>query len=430
MCDVLPDESGIVLTSRELDKKYNTQMINNQNVPKLRFKEFSGEWKEKKLGEVVEIIGGGTPETSKEEYWNGNIQWFTPTEIKSDYVTKSLRTISELGLKKSSAKILPIGAILLTTRATIGEVAIALNECATNQGFQSLVVKNNNNNIFIFNWIKAHKYELTSKANGSTFPEISKSEIEKITIQLPSSIEEQTKIATFLTAIDTKIEQLTKKQTLLKQYKKGVMQKLFSQELRFKADDGSEFSDWEEKKLGEIATFTKGKGISKADITQDGSIECVTYGELYTTYSEAIRDIKSKTNLGANQLVLSEYNDVLIPASGETQIDIATASCILKSNVALGGDLNIIKSKMNGVFLSYYLNNDKKNDIAKLAQGVSVVHLYATQLKTLQLILPSLDEQIKIADFILSIDAKINLVIKQLDATKQFKKALLQQMFV
>ncbi len=126
-------------------------MNKNKNVPELRFKEFSDEWKGKMLGEIVEIIGGGTPETNIEEYWNGKIQWFTPTEIKSNYVSNSLRTITEAGLKKSSAKILPKGAILLTTRATIGEVAIAMNDCSTNQGFQSLVVRQGINNIFIFN---------------------------------------------------------------------------------------------------------------------------------------------------------------------------------------------------------------------------------------------------------------------------------------
>lgn len=212
-------------------KQYKKGVMQKLFSQELRFKaddgsEFS-EWEEKTLGEVAEIIGGGTPETSKETYWNGNIQWFTPTEIKSDYVSKSLRTISALGLKKSSAKILPIGTILLTTRATIGEVAIALNECATNQGFQSLVVNKNNNNIFIFNWIKVNKHELTSKANGSTFPEINKSEIERIAIQLPSSIKEQSKIANFFTAIDTKIDLASKQLDATKQFKKALLQQMF-----------------------------------------------------------------------------------------------------------------------------------------------------------------------------------------------------------
>ena len=121
-----------------------------------------------------------------------------------------------------------------------------------------------------------------------------------------------------------------------------------------------EFSgEWENKTLGKVATFSKGKGISKTDIDENGYLECIRYGELYTYYGETINNIKSKTNLNKDGLVLSEYNDVIIPASGETQTDIATASCVLKDGVALGGDLNIIKTKLNGVFLSYYLNSKK-----------------------------------------------------------------------
>lgn len=120
------------------------------------------------------------------------------------------------------------------------------------------------------------------------------------------------------------------------------------------------YGEWEERKLGDIAKFSKGKGISKSDISIDGYVECIRYGQLYTEYSEVIEEIVSKTNLDKNELILSEENDVIIPASGESQIDIATASCFKKSGVALGGDLNIIKSEINGVFLSYYLNNSKK----------------------------------------------------------------------
>lgn len=196
----------------------------------LRFKdgkenEFQ-KWQIKKLKDVCEIIGGGTPETNKPEYWNGNIQWFTPTEIKSNFVSKSERTISELGLKNSSAKLLPKGTILLTTRATIGEASIALEECTTNQGFQSLITKEDCNNIFLFNWLKMNKYELEKRANGSTFPEISKSEIEKIEINIPC-IEEQKKIADYHSSIDLKIEIEKAILEQLQLQKKYLLQNLF-----------------------------------------------------------------------------------------------------------------------------------------------------------------------------------------------------------
>ena len=121
---------------------------------------------------------------------------------------------------------------------------------------------------------------------------------------------------------------------------------------------------------------------------------------------------------------------MIIPSSGETNVDIARAACILRKGVALGGDLTIIRSNLNGVFLSYYLNSKKKYEIAQLAQGVSVVHLYPNQLATLQLEVPSIKEQRLIADFLSSIDKKVALLSRRIESTKQFKNGLLQQMFV
>jgi type I restriction enzyme S subunit len=196
-------------------------------------------------------------------------------------------------------------------------------------------------------------------------------------------------------------------------------------QLRFPEFDGG----WNPVKLGSVATFSKGKGISKADITEDGATECIRYGELYTEYSEVITEIVSKTNIDKTELVLSEANDVIIPASGETQIDIATASCVAKSSVALGGDLNIIKSAIDGIFLSYYLNNAQKTNIARLSQGISVVHLYASQLKTLDIFVPIPEEQSKIATFLTSVDKRINLLQKKKVELERYKKGAMQKLF-
>jgi type I restriction enzyme S subunit len=188
--------------------------------------------------------------------------------------------------------------------------------------------------------------------------------------------------------------------------------------LRFPGFEG----EWEEKRLGDVAEFSKGKGISKSDIEEGGTIECIRYGELYTHYKEVIIEIKSRTNVDKSNLVLSEANDVIIPSSGETQIDIATASCVLNSGVALGGDLNIIKTDNNGVFLSYYLNSKKKMEIASLAQGISVVHLYASQLASLKMSFPLLKEQSKIASFLSLLNERIqtqNKIIEHLETSMQ-----------
>jgi len=174
----------------------------------LRFNDDQGhpfpDWQVKRLGEVVEIVGGGTPSSDVPAYWDGEIQWFTPTEIKQKYLSKSHRTISRDGLKHSSAKILPKGTVLLSTRATIGDAGIALGECCTNQGFQNLVANGGIDNEFLYYSILTLKKEFLRRASGSTFQEIGKSELEKLTIPLPTFPEQQ-KIANLLCTLDRQI---------------------------------------------------------------------------------------------------------------------------------------------------------------------------------------------------------------------------------
>jgi type I restriction enzyme M protein len=206
-CEILnlPEPLGCNLPLLEEYKKGVMQQLFSQQI---RFKQDDGchypDWEVKTLGDLGTWTGGGTPDTLKSEFWDGDIQWFTPTELKSKYVDKSRRTISAFGLKHSSAKMIPMGAVLLSTRATVGDVSIALSECATNQGFQSIEVDEINSNEFIYYWLNKNKKEIVRKASGSTFLEISKSVLVKIQIEVPL-FEEQEKIANFLAYIDSKI---------------------------------------------------------------------------------------------------------------------------------------------------------------------------------------------------------------------------------
>ena len=192
----------------------------------------------------------------------------------------------------------------------------------------------------------------------------------------------------------------------------------------------SEFKDeWNEKLLSDFTTFSKGKGLSKSDIVKNGKNPCIRYGELYTTYGSTISEAISYTNLDKNNCVLSKKNQIIIPSSGETQIDIATASCVLSDDIILGGDLNILTTNENGIFLAYYLSSAKKNDIAQLAQGNSVVHLYAKELATLKINYPSKEEQTKIAEFLSAVDDKISQLSRQLELLNQYKKGVMQKIF-
>lgn len=203
------------------------------------------------------------------------------------------------------------------------------------------------------------------------------------------------------------------------------MEKQLIPQLRFPEFDGK----WNKINLGDIASFSKGKNVSKNDVSEEGVNECIRYGELYTTYNETISEVFSKTNLSIDESVVSQANDVIIPASGETQLDIATASCVLRDGIILGGDLNIIRTKNSGVFLSYYLNNKGKIDIARLSQGSSVIHLYSKQISTLKISFPSLTEQQKIASFLTALDDKITQLTEKKALLEQYKKGMMQQLF-
>ena len=175
----------------------------------------------------------------------------------------------------------------------------------------------------------------------------------------------------------------------------------------------------------------KGTGISKDQLSDDGE-PCILYGELYTKYkSETIREVISKTNIDNTKLVRSKANDVIIPCSGETAEDIATARCVLNGNILLGGDLNIIRLHgYDGAFMSYQLNGRRKYDIAKVAQGVSVVHLYGEHLKGVKTINPCLEEQKEIAKLLSLLDERIATQNKIIDKLQSLIKGINQRVFM
>lgn len=194
--------------------------------------EMPEDWELKSIGSIATVVGGGTPSTSVSDYWNGDINWFTPTEIGRDkYVTTSKRRISEDGLQSSSAQLLPVGTILLTSRAGIGSLAILTLEACTNQGFQSLVSNENVNNEYLYYLMGTLKNVLLSNASGSTFLEITPTKVKSINIALPSK-QEQEAIATILSDMDTELEALETKLEKTKQIKEGMMHELLTGRIR------------------------------------------------------------------------------------------------------------------------------------------------------------------------------------------------------
>lgn len=232
-------------------------MTVEKSVPEIRFKGFREEWEEKELGaDVADIIGGGTPSTAISEFWDGDIDWYSPTEIgKCIYANGSQKKITAQGLEHSSAKILPAGnTVLFTSRAGIGDMAILTKSGATNQGFQSFVVKEGFSPYFLYSAGRQIKEFALKHASGSTFLEISGKQLGRMKIVMPSE-EEQTAIGNYFQKLDSLINQHQQKHDKLSNIKKAMLEKMFPKEgktvpeIRLKGFGG----EWDEVKLGSIA---------------------------------------------------------------------------------------------------------------------------------------------------------------------------------
>jgi restriction modification system DNA specificity domain protein len=281
--------------------------------------------------------------------------------------------------------------------------------------------------------LQTHQYKkyLNMLLAGTNINNLKSSDLEKLKFILPSNEEEQQKIAAFLIAVDKRVALLERKVQQLEAYKRGVMQQLFSQQLRFTRPDGSHFPVWQEKRLGEVFDAARGSSLSWGDIETDGKNKAILYGQLYTIYPEVVSQVVSRTN--SNKGTPSKNGDLLLPNSTTTTgIDLANATALNEDGVLLGGDITVLRFKETGsnIFYAYYLSHFMKYKLAAYGQGSTIVHMYFSQYKNMKIVEPSVAEQQKIAEFLSALDEKIALTRQQLDKTKQFKKGLLQRMFV
>mgnify|MGYP003485825509 CR=1 FL=1 len=387
------------------------------------------DWEIVKLGKLTTVETGKTPLRSNKQFWdNGTINWATTTEVNETYIVSTNEKITNQAVAELKMKILPINTILLAMYGqgkTRGKVALLRIESTINQAFASIKPNKNYSTNFIFNYLDKSYEKIRDLSHGSNQDNLNLDIVKALQIPLPP-LKEQEKIAEILTTWDEAITKQTELLEAKELQKKALMQKLLSGEVRF---DG--FSDkWEEVRIDKLFDFKKGQELSKEKLEKNGIFECILYGELYTTYSEVISEIKSKTNI--KEGIKSKIDDILIPASTTTSaIDLAIASTIQKDNVLIGGDINILRKKtnnINGEFISKYLTHIKKMEIAKYAQGITIIHLYSKDFKHLKIQLPSLPEQQKIAEVLSLADDEINLLKNELEELKLQKKALMQKL--
>lgn len=407
--------------------------MENLKSPKLRFLEFEGAWGFEKLSEVAEIKRGKSKHRPRNAsfLYGGDYPFVQTGDIKEAglYLTKYTQTYSEAGLRQS--KLWDIDTLCITIAANIAETSILKIKACFPDSIIGLIPKANKTiALFVKHQFDKYKLEIQRLSQGVAQDNLNQEKLSEIQFAFPS-LPEQTKIASFLTAVDEKLQGLKKKKTLLEQYKKGVMQQLFSRQLRFKDGNGQDFPDWEVVPLEEVFYHVKGKGIAKSQIVLNGKNECILYGELYTKYKEVINSVVSTTN--EDDGLKSKIGDLLIPCSTTTTgIDLANATALNKEDVLLGGDITVLRTlkPVYNVFYAYYITNYKHEEIASFAQGSTIIHLYYSHFKEMLIDYLSLPEQTKIANFLSAIDEKINSVQQQIEKSKAWKKGLLQQMFV
>lgn len=411
--------------------------MNNEvkNVPELRFPEFSGEWKEKELGQCTNLITKGT--TPKDKSGKGTINYIKVENIYNGKINPRMKiNINEHEgyLKRSK---LEANDILFSIAGTLGRTAVVNKShlpANTNQALAIIRGYEFETN-FLITTLGGHavaKYIRKNPTVGAQ-PNLSLNQVSKLIINTPSKNEQQ-KIGDFFSKLDRQIELEEQKLAKLEEQKKGYMQKIFSQEIRFKDDNGNSYPEWESAPLFDIFSATKGKSLSKDKISNDGKYECILYGEIYTTYAEKIESIVSRTNYYEG--ILSQKNDLIFPNSTTTNAwDLATFSSLQKNNVLIGGDISILRTKrsdISSLFYAYYLTNYLKlrKDIAKYAQGITIVHLSFNNFCKIKVQIPSLEEQNSITDFIDSLNQQQKLITNKIKLLKERKKGFLQKMFV
>ena len=397
---------------------------NKLNVPNLRFPEFEGEWEKTKFGDIAVVVGGGTPDTNTSQYWNGKIQWFTPSEIgRNKYVYNSVRTISEEGLNKSSAKLLPIGTILLSSRATVGECSINKKECTTNQGFQSLIPKENISNEFVYYLIQTKRKDLIRKSCGSTFLEISANEVRKIVVSIPT-IKEQDKIAKLLSLLDERISTqskiIEKMQTLIKGLNDSLYELYCNGITTSFAELGHSYSGLSGKTANDFGT---GKPF-------------ITYLNVYSNNIINENDYQYvRISEGEKQNVV-KYGDVLFTLSSETPEEVGIGSVFLgKEEVLLNSFCFGIhienEEQMYSPYLSYYVSSTPfRKFIYPFAQGSTRFNLCKADFEKASIKLPLLENQKHIYAILNSIAEKIETEEMMFEKYLIQKQYLLRQMFI
>ena len=407
-------------------------MSESKLQPSIRFREFYGNWKEKQLGKNCLFFSGGTPSVGISIYYNGSIPFIKSGEIYSDCTEEY---ITEEGLSSSSAKMVEVGDILYALYgATSGNVSISKITGAINQAILCIRPQSDSR-AFLKEQLIHNKSRILSRYLQGGQGNLSADIIKKLKLFFPEIIEQE-KIASFLTTVDKHIDLLIQKRDELEQYKKGVMQQVFNREIRFKSDKGNDFPEWKETNMSKIGRIYNGlTGKSK---------ENFGFGKPYIQYMQIFSN--SKIDITQFGFVDVDENDnqnkvqkgdVFFTTSSETPNEIGTASVLLEdvgevylNSFCFGFRPNSISELVPEFAQFLFRSNQVRRKIIRLAQGSTRYNMSKVEFMKLTIMMPTSEEQKKIASFLSAIDNKIEKVNSQIDFKRNWKKGLLQQMFV
>lgn len=402
------------------------------SVPKLRFKQFTDDFEKNKLVEHTKWSSGGTPSKDNIEYWNGDIPLISGASMHTQRFFKSDVNITELGLKKGS-KLAPKDSILILVRGSMLfnkiPMGLTLKDVAFNQDVKCIQPSKSLNSIFLFQWLLSKENIIQNKvtSTGIGAGKLDTVDLQNLEIIVPK-LEEQTKIASFLSTVDEKIAQLNQKHELLSQYKQGMIQKLFSQQIRFKADDGSEFGEWKDIQLKDFLNLTL-RPIIKPENNYHALGVRSHFKGLFNKYDSEPEKISMDT------LYRVEKDDVVVNITFAWE----GAMAIAKSEHDQGlvshrfPTYRCDESSVHLLFFKYrFIQKDFLSHLQLCSPGGAGRNRVLNKKAFLEINFskPCLEEQTKIANFLSAIDQKIEVVAKQIEQAKQWKKGLLQQMFV
>ena len=408
-------------------------MTKKSDAPAIRFKGFSDAWEQRKLGDIADIVGGGTPSTGNQSYWDGDIDWYAPAEIADQiYANSSQKKITGLGYENSSAKMLPPGTVLFTSRAGIGKTAILTRKGCTNQGFQSIVPHRGEiDSYFIFSRTEELKRYGELVGAGSTFVEVSGKQMAVMELMMPPTMREQQTIGGFFQQLDNLITLHQRKFEKLTNVKKSMLEKMFPQngssypEIRFKG-----FTDpWEQRKVSDLAEKTYGGGTptTSNEAYWNGDIPWIQSSDVVDGKLLGVEPRKWITQDGLNNSAAQ-----LIPGNSIaiiTRVGVGKLAFMPYSYATSQDFLSLSKLNAEPLFTVYACYKKLQSEL-NAVQGTSIKGITKDELLAKNIMVPRYAEQQQIGAFFKQLDNLITLHQRELEKLQNIKKSMLEKMFV